>query len=65
MHYLAPFHLSPVSKGVKVKRKKQHKPASRQAFLKPKQATGGPVRVIDPEAEERRLIQKLRQIAQG
>lgn len=47
-----------------MKRKKQSKRVSRQAFLKPKQAVGGPVRVIDPEAEERRLIQKLRQIAQ-
>jgi hypothetical protein len=46
-----------------VKRKKQSKPASLQPFLKPKQAIGGPVRVIDPEAEERRLIQRLRQIA--
>jgi hypothetical protein len=48
-----------------VKRKKQSKRASRQPFLKPKQAVGGPVRVIDPKAEERRLIQRLREIARG
>jgi hypothetical protein len=50
----------------KTRRKgKGSKPASRQPLLKPKQAVGGPVRVIDPEAEERRLIQRLRDIARG
>jgi hypothetical protein len=48
-----------------VKRKKQSKPASRQPFLKPRQAVGGLVRVIDPEVEERRISQRLREIARG
>lgn len=36
-----------------------------KAWIRPKQAAGGPVRVVDPEAEERRLIQRLREIARG
>ena len=41
------------------------KHTSQRVLLKPKPAIGGPVRVVTPEAEERRLIQKLREIARG